>query len=213
MDYKDISSEHLNAHVDRIIDICHEIPLHKVTVLTGGNACGKSVIRKQLAIHVPNKLDEECIAHNDVTVASTSMQLRTENRADWGAFSSVTHDMPWNATSQSTLNMLTKLLEVESPRFFVIDELEIGMSEELQLGFCTMINALIPELLKKHFGILVITHSRTVVKNIKHDTFINIEGMSEDEWVNREIVPIDPENLNTWAHKLYNTIKDRSKVK
>ena len=37
--------------------------------------------------------------------------------------------------------------------------------------------------------------------------------MSEDEWVNREIVPIDPENLNTWAHKLYNTIKDRSKVK
>ena len=50
MDYKDISEEHLNNHVDRIIDICREVPLHKVTILTGGNACGKSVIRKQLAI-------------------------------------------------------------------------------------------------------------------------------------------------------------------
>lgn len=141
------------------------------------------------------------------------MQLRTENHAGWGALSSITHDMPWDATSRSTLNMITKLLEVKEPRFLVIDELEIGMSEELQLGFCNMINALIPELLKKHFGVLVITHSRIVVKNIKHDTFINIEGMSEDEWVNREIVPIDPEDLNTWASKLYNTIKDRSKVK
>ena len=212
MDYKDISSEHLNAHVDRIIDICQEIPLHKVTVLTGGNACGKSVIRKQLAIHVPNKLDEEGIAHNDVTVASASMQLRTENHAGWGAFSSITHDLPWDATSRSTLNMITKLLEVKESRFLVIDELEIGMSEELQLGFCNMINALIPELLKKHFGVLVITHSRIVVKNIKHDTFINIEGMSEYEWVNRNIVPIDPEDLNTWALKLYKTIKDRSKA-
>ena len=61
MDYKDISEEHLNDHVDRIIDICREVPLHKVTILTGGNACGKSVIRKQLALFIPDKLDEEGI--------------------------------------------------------------------------------------------------------------------------------------------------------
>ena len=212
MDYKDISEEHLNNHVDRIIDICREVPLHKVTILTGGNACGKSVIRKQLALFIPDKLDEEGIPHGKKTVASASMQLRTESHPEWGGFSSITHDLPWTATSYATLDMINKLLRnSDDPRYLIIDELEIGMSEELQIGFCQMLNKKLPELLEKNFGIMIITHSRHVVNTLNHDNFMNIEGMTEEEWVNREIVPIDPEDLEKWAYELFKTIRGRSK--
>lgn len=212
MDYKDISEEHLNAHVDRIVELCKEVPLHKVTILTGGNACGKSVIRKQLALIIPDKLDDEGISHGKSTVASASMQLRTESKPEWGAFSSITHDSPWSATSDATLNMINQLFRNSSdPRYIIIDELEIGMSEELQIGFCNMLNKKLPEILEKNFGIMVITHSRHVVNTLNHDNFMNIEGMTEDEWINREIVPIDPEDLEKWADELFKTIRDRSK--
>ena len=212
MDYKDISEEHLNAHVDRIVELCNEVPLHKVTILTGGNACGKSVIRKQLALIIPDKLDAEGISHGKSTVASASMQLRTESKPEWGAFSSITHDSPWSATSDATLNMINQLFRNSSdPRYIIIDELEIGMSEELQIGFCNMLNKKLPEILEKNFGIMVITHSRHVVNTLNHDNFMNIEGMTEDEWINREIVPIDPEDLEKWADELFKTIRDRSK--
>ena len=212
MDYKDISEEHLNAHVDRIVELCNEVPLHKVTILTGGNACGKSVIRKQLALIIPDKLDDEGISHGKSTVASASMQLRTESKPEWGAFSSITHDSPWSATSDATLNMINQLFRNSSdPRYIIIDELEIGMSEELQIGFCNMLNKKLPEILEKNFGIMVITHSRHVVNTLNHENFMNIEGMTEDEWINREIVPIDPEDLETWADELFKTIRDRSK--
>ena len=212
MDYKDISEEHLNAHVDRIVELCNEVPLHKVTILTGGNACGKSVIRKQLALIIPDKLDDEGISHGKSTVASASMQLRTESKPEWGAFSSITHDSPWSATSDATLNMINQLFRNSSdPRYIIIDELEIGMSEELQIGFCNMLNKKLPEILEKNFGIMVITHSRHVVNTLNHDNFMNIEGMTEDEWINREIVPIDPEDLEKWADELFKTIRDRSK--
>lgn len=212
MDYKDISEEHLNAHVDRIVELCKEVPLHKVTILTGGNACGKSVIRKQLALIIPDKLDAEGISHGKSTVASASMQLRTESKPEWGAFSSITHDSPWSATSDATLNMINQLFRNSSdPRYIIIDELEIGMSEELQIGFCNMLNKKLPEILEKNFGVMVITHSRHVVNTLNHDNFMNIEGMTEDEWINREIVPIDPEDLEKWADELFKTIRDRSK--
>lgn len=58
---------------------------------------------------------------------------------------------------------------------------------------------------------MVITHSRHVVNTLNHDNFMNIEGMTEEEWVNREIVPIDPEDLGKWATELFKTIRDRSK--
>ena len=85
------------------------------------------------------------------------------------------------------------------------------MSEELQIGFCQMLNKKLPELLEKNFAIMVITHSRHVVNTLNHDNFMNIEGMTEEEWVNREIVPIDPEDLGKWATELFKRIRDRSK--
>lgn len=207
MNYKDLSKEHLDAHVTKLIEIAESIQPHEVTILTGGNALGKSVIRKILA----NSLKEK-LAATDPTklVAAISMQARTESRPEFGGLSTMMHDLPWSSTSESTIHCIKQVIRLKE-RFIVIDELEIGMSKEVQMGMCLYINTLIPEILENNYGLLIITHSDVVVKTIKHDKFINIEGMNEDEWLSREIVPVNPEDVSEWALELFKTIRDWSK--
>jgi len=218
-DYKDTSKERLDKHVSHLVKLVDSIEIGKVTILTGGNALGKSVIRKQMVFGVDSALTEQGIEHDkNHLVSSTSMQLRTENRAKWGALSSMTHDLPWKSTSDSTIHLLKGLLREVTDReergrgrkkFIVIDELEIGMSREVQVGMCQYLNEHMEELLANTYGILVITHSEDVVKTLKHDAFINIEGMNEEEWLNREIVPVNPDDLEKWADDLFAAIRDR----
>lgn len=213
-DYKDLSEEHLSQHIDHIIDITRSIPMHKVTILTGGNSLGKSLIRKQLPFHVSEQMDckpEKC-------VSSVSMQLRTESNAGWGALSGCMHDMPWSSTSESTIQLIKGLLgnskgETVKDRFIVIDEMEIGMGKEVQMGTCLMLNEMLPQLLENNYGVLVITHSDTVVNTLNHDNFINIENMTEQEWLNREITPVSPDEITTWATALFREVQKRSNKK
>jgi len=211
-DYKDTSKERLDNHVSHIVDLVKSIELGKVTILTGGNALGKSVIRKQIAFKLDKLLTEQGVAHDiNHLVASTSMQLRTESRPEWGGLSTMTHDTPWCSTSETTVHLIKALLKEsdKKKKYIVIDELEIGMSREVQVGMCQYLNEHMQELLDKTYGVLVITHSEDVVKTLKHDNWINIEGMSEDEWLNREIVPVDPDDLKNWALELFKAIRDR----
>lgn len=213
-DYKDTSKEHLDAHIDHLIDIMDEIEPNKVTVLTGGNALGKSLIRKQLVFTLDRKLTDLGIEHDKKhIIASTSMQLRTENRPEFGALSSAMHDLPWCSTSESSLHCLNQLLreDRDEKRFYVIDELEIGMSREAQVGVTQFLNEKMKNFMNKTWGVLIITHSADVVRSIKHDKFINIEGLTEEQWLNREIEPLDPEVLSTWATELFCAIRDREK--
>lgn len=217
MDYTDISKEHLNSHIDRIVDIAEQIQLNKITILTGGNALGKSLIRKQLNFTLGYKLDNLGIKHGKNITSSVSMQLRTENKPEWGAFSNITADLPWNSTSEHTIYCLDQLLNnfkenisEDNKRFLVIDELEIGMSKEVQLGTCYYLNELFKTIKNNILGVLIITHSDVVVNNFEHDEFINIEGLSKDEWLNREIIPVDPHVMKEWASKLFCAIRDRN---
>ena len=207
MNYKDTSKETLNKHIDHILDICDSIPTDKITILTGGNALGKSLIRKQLAFYISNKKD---IPANKAVIG-VSMQTRTESRPEYSALSGMNHDLPWCSTSDSTINLLNGMLSHAKNKFIVIDELEIGMSREVQAGVCHMLNEKFPDILKNNYGILVITHSEDVVKNLKHDNFINIEGMSEEQWLTRDIIPVEPKDLDLWATALFKAVRDREK--
>ena len=211
--YKDISKEHLNAHIDHLLNIMNDIEPNKVTVLTGGNALGKSLIRKQLLFTLDRKLNDLGIKHDIKHItASTSMQLRTEQRPEWGALSSALHDLPWNSTSDHTIRCIKDLLRINTDkRFYIIDELEIGMSREVQLGMAKYINDNLDKILENSWGVLIITHSENVVKNIKHDKFINIEGLTEEEWLNRKIEPVEPDVLQKWASELFDAVRDREK--
>lgn len=219
MNYKDISKENLNNHIDRLLEILDGIETGKVTILTGGNATGKSVIRKLLNLRLMEKLG--C---DKSVVSSISMQMRT-NTPDsllGTGFDSMMKDLPWESTSEHTVCLLEGLLDVfnESEgngrkRFLVIDELETGMSKEVQAGTCIWLNKILnPETVRdKTYGVLLITHSDTVVRTVRHDSFVNIDGMTEEEWLNREIVPVTPDELKNWSSALYVAIGKREKKK
>jgi len=215
-DYKNTTQENLDNHIDNLLDVLDGIEIGKVTVLTGGNATGKSVIRKLLT----SKIMETLGTGNRSVVSSVSMQLRTGTPDSLlgSGLDSMMRDVPWSSTSEHTVTLLdgmtknfTEDLEDCKKRFLVIDELEIGMSKELQLGTCLWLNDVISKILKNTYGILIITHSDIVVSNIKHDKFINIEGMSEEEWLNREIKPVSPEDLRNWSSALHRAIAAREK--
>ena len=222
MNYKDTSKENIDNHIDRIIDVVDEIELGKVNILTGGNTSGKSVIRKLLPSALAKRLGYDAKRANYI-VASTSMQFRTSGSSNESIIESgmgrMTADLPWLSTSEQTLDLVEGLMkncikdgEDESKkRFVVIDELEIGMSKEVQLGACIWLNELLKENMDKLLGVLIITHSDVVVKGINHDKFISIDGMTEDEWINREIVPVNPKDLDAWASALYKGIRDRER--
>lgn len=223
MNYKDITEKNINKHIDNIIDIANSIELNKVTILTGGNGCGKSVVRKLLTSIIKEKVkaiyNEEI---NSPLVASVSMETRTASRPDFYALSSMMHDLPWTATSVNTISLIRNLCnslldspseKIKDKRFIVLDEIEIGLSEEVLLGLCDYLNYAFDKTKDKTLGVLVITHNRNVVKKLNHDKFLNIEGLTEGDWLNREIRPVSLDDLDEWSTALYSGIRKREKKK
>lgn len=192
-----------NKQVDRIIDVANAIQPNKITILTGGNGKGKSVVRKVSSFALAKKLNKD----PQHLVASTSMQARTELRSDFGALSSCMHDTPSSATSENSLSNIKRVLKF-TERYIVIDEPEIGMGEEFQLAIAKYISSKYD--VQENFGLLVITHSRIIVKNLPHDEFLNLDGMTEQEWLNREIVAVDLDKFEEESSELYMAIQKRS---
>lgn len=199
-----ISQEYYDDIVDNIIDIAESIEPHKITILTGPNGSGESVVRQLLS----RSISEKCGVNINNAVSSISMSRRTGGA---GAIRAFTSDTPWSPTGQNSYNFVCAVLKSSKNRFIVMDELEIGMSDELLMTTVQYINDNYNA--EEHLGLLVITHSRNVVKWLNHDYFINMSGMTEDEWVNREVKPVDIEQFEEDCHKLFLCIDARTKKK
>lgn len=187
-------------HIDSIGEIADRINLDKITILTGRNAGGKSLVRKVLRQNVMDKTGK-----TKVFITHASQELRTKSNPEMGALSGMAHDLEWLATSHNTISIIDKVI-VDDADYIIIDEPEIGIGEELQLGLADYINE---KLKDRKCGVLIITHSRLSVKNIKHDDFINLEGMSEDEWVNRAPEKISVEDFKKFSNDLFIAVRDR----
>ena len=96
-------------------------------------------------------------------------------------------------------------------QYLIFDEIEIGMSEEFQLAVCNYINSRLLEIREKSYGVLVITHSRLICRCIEHDSFINIDGMTEDEWLNRNVKPLNIEETKAFSDALFRVVQKRNK--
>ena len=181
---------------DRIVEIYSEIPLDgSISMLTGRNGSGKSLIRKQLNFRT-KKVNGKRVAH-------CSMQLRTglDNGTGCAAF---THDTDWDPTSVSTVNFIQIVSRSIHGGYMVLDEIEIGCAEETLMGMVTWMNGHLQEAIKGTLGCLVITHSPYVVRNLKFDHWFNLDGYkTDDEWLNRKIVPVDLEELKKRSHDLF----------
>ena len=196
---------------NRLKETIKKIDLKKITILTGSNGSGKSLIRKQLPFIVKENNNFEDVKEAKGYICSTSMEARTNSVPGWGALSGVRHDTAWIATSQNTLHELKSLFNTirkSNFKYVVIDEFEIGCGEEVVLALTNYINNELIDLIKNTQleGALIITHSILGVKNLNHDIFLNLENMTEDEWLNRDIKPANLEELD--ANELFFYIRD-----
>ena len=201
-DYAPIDWE---AHVDRLIAIAKWIPPHKLTIMTGSNASGKSVIRKLMSKAIADRLglepDKPCVA-----------TLSFMTRAGLNSYSGINfmRDSEWTATSSNSIRLAKGVLKSKD-RFIILDEPEIGMGEEMQLAFAQYVNSVKKDVLERSLGLLVITHSRIIVKELENDVFVNIDHSSytKQDWLNRDIVPTDFGQFEKRSDALFATIRDR----
>lgn len=194
-----------NPHIDRLIKIAESIELGKLTILTGSNGSGKSVIRKLLPTRIQKKLGKDS---PQGLVSSLSFMSRAGLNSIFGI--NFLRDSEWTSTGDNTVHLLKTIINHDE-RFIVLDEVELGMGEELQLSIANYINSIKDEVLKKSYGLLVITHSRIVAKTLKEDAFFNIDGIETKEaWLNREIVPTDLDQFEEDCDELFVAIRDRS---
>ena len=197
------SQEEADKHIDHLKELLSQIDLDKITILTGDNGTGKSLIRKLVTTRVVKERKKKA--------KSVSMDTRTQSNPEWGAFSSVMHDLSWIATSINTLTLLKGVFtaiknENSDTGYLILDEFEIGFSEETVLAIANYINKEMEDI---KIGVLIITHSRLAVKTLKADDFINIQGKTKEEWLNREIIPTDLSKLED--NTLFEAIRERLK--
>ena len=190
-------------YLDDLVDIIDSIDCTKITILTGRNAGGKSLIRKLMSGKARKQSGKD-----KIRIPHASQQLRTEVNPELGALGSFAHDLEWLATSTSTISNIEKAFKVEGADYLVIDEPEIGVGEELQLGLADWLNDKLVDYPK---GVLIICHSRLLVQNIKHNHFINLEGMSFDEWTSRVPVKLPVEDFLEFSGEMFKRVKKRLK--
>lgn len=197
-----------NPHIDRILQVLHSIQPHRLTVLTGPNASGKSLIRKQLTYHMMDSLG---LPRNKPCVASISLSSRM-SRAD--GVPNLFYEDDTEATSINSIRLLKAVLKT-TDRYLVFDEPEIGMSEETQLATALFLNSKKQEILDKNLGILVITHSRVIASTIQEDDFLSVDPQytSKVDWLNRTLVPTDLSTLPAESVELYRAILKRLQKK
>ena len=191
---------------NRLIEISSSIELGKLTILTGSNASGKSVIRKMLPKYIAEKLNRD---NTNECVSALSFMTRAGLNSSCGI--NFLRDDDWSATSQGSVEHTRHLLTF-TDRFLVLDEVELGMSEEMQLAIAQHINSVKEKVLKDSYGLLVITHSRIIASTLEEDAFFNIDGYkTKQEWLDRKIVPVDLDKFEKDALELFKRIRDRSK--
>ena len=120
-------------------------------------------------------------------------------------------DLGWMPTSTSTWNLIKGVLKQEE-RYIVIDEPEIGCSEEIQLAMIVKLMDFVnkQEREKKFKGMLVITHSRLIVDRLPCDRFINLNGMTKQEWLERKLIVYPLEELENNSNKLHSAVQRRT---
>lgn len=210
---KTISEKTIAAH-GRLVDAFAQLNIKGVTILTGSNGSGKSVVRR----HVSGKFRDQYKKTQDEIrgwVLSTSMDDRTGTKLEMMALSGMMRDTEWIATSQNTYDNIRGIFnaarQTKEAKYLMIDEFEIGCSEETIAALATYIHENLQEMIAEKIiqGALIITHSRKAVELIQHDHFINLDGYDEQGWLTRTIVPTNLEELE--RNELFSYLRDNNK--
>lgn len=173
-DWSTLSDEQKKPYQDKVrklIEIIEDIDTEGISILTGSNGGGKSMIRQQFALKykkgkIKNPNERKC--------KSISMQLRTSRNPAFGALSSAMLDNEASPTSLNTFDLIqgvfqasglykeSKEGEVEAlseTGYIILDEPEIGMAEETVTALALWLFNCIELLKREKIGLMIITHS------------------------------------------------------
>ena len=203
----DMYKEWAQEAYENILDALDQIKTGHVTILTGDNGTGKSLIRKVLCSSLRNQENDDTIK-----IADISMEERTGLRAGLGGGGVFLRDVEWVATSDNSLSFLYSLLNSAKDRYLVLDEPELGMSQDLQKSIGIYLSKRIPETMKENRGMLIITHSREFVRSLSVEhVFVNLQKKSEEEWLNESAKEIDLDDFRKKCDALFNLLRDHLK--
>lgn len=207
--------EELDDHLDRLIDVRNSVKPGERILLVGPNGSGKSLLRKQMPGH-PELRDKQ------LKMVHASMALRTGNFAHMGALASMFNDFDDDATSVASVKLVSGAIRncarwVEEGGLcgLHIDEPEVGCSEETQLGMAGWMRKQLDELPEGLFVTMLTTHSRHVAAEFADWRFVDLsfEHTTLESWLNREMKPIDPEELSFRSLALFRAVLNRTKRK
>ena len=219
--------------VSGLVSTIDSIEYDGFTILTGSNGGGKSLIRSQFGLKYMDDIEQN---PNKRKCKSISMELRTSTNAEWGALSSAMLDNDATPTSLNTFKLIRGVLKAagifeehepgtirmySDTGFIIIDEPEIGMSEEMVLALGNYLIEIFPLLRAEKIGLMLITHSRILVDlltnnppvgntvNEWYDTFkfINLDGLKLWEYICRIPEPANLELLE--ANYLFDAVRER----
>jgi predicted ATPase len=196
--------KNVEDRIERIVDVRDSIDLDKVTILTGGNGGGKSFIRKQIQLICKNE---------SIPCWTVSLDQRAGFDSNGTGMMVFGRDCEWLPSSVNTFDHMRDFGTKTHGTYGILDEIEIGMSEESQCGAALYINKQLEEFRKNNRGLLIITHSRHIVRYVDADEFINIEGMTKQEWLDREIIPTDFDSLDHDSSELFRALQDKMNAK
>lgn len=203
----DMYKEWAQEAYENILDALDQIKTGQVTILTGDNGTGKSLIRKVLCSSLRNQENDDTIK-----IADISMEKRTGLHAGLGGGGVFLRDVEWVATSDNSLSFLYSLLNSAKNRYLVLDEPELGMSQDLQKSIGIYLSKRIPETMKENRGMLIITHSREFVRSLSVEhVFVNLQKKSEEEWLNESAKEIDLDDFRKKCDALFNLLRDHLK--
>lgn len=203
----DMYKEWAQEAYENILDALDQIKTGHVTILTGDNGTGKSLIRKVLCSSLRNQENDDTIK-----IADISMEKRTGLHAGLGGGGVFLRDVEWVATSDNSLSFLYSLLNSAKDRYLVLDEPELGMSQDLQKSIGIYLSKRIPETMKENRGVLIITHSREFVRSLSVEhVFVNLQKKSEEEWLNESAKEIDLDDFRKKCDALFNLLRDHLK--
>lgn len=234
--WEELSLEEKKVYDDKVsnlVNIIEGIDPSGFMILTGTNGGGKSLIRSQFGLKYQKDIDNNPTKRK---CKSISMQLRTSSNSEWGAFSSAMHDNESTPTSLNTFQLIEGVFKAaglfkenvpgtvrpySDTGFIIIDEPEIGLSEEMILALCGYLLEMIPKLKDEKIGLMIITHSRLVVEMMsyvppgiysaseweKEMKFINLDGLSRIAYLERNVVPANLDLLR--ANYLFDAVRNR----
>jgi hypothetical protein len=167
----------------------------RVLVVVGSNASGKSFLRRYVQATMREK---------KIEVIALSHELRTKG----GMVTAFVYgDEAWQSTGVITAQTFVSGVRVmrsrTGPHVVIWDEPEIGMGEELQTGCADWLFSRLRDWPAHLQGVIVMTHSRIWARramDFPKARFLSLDGHKKvEDWLGREVVPVDPEALSRLA--------------